>query len=678
MGSQMKTSGRKHSFFAALTCLAGAAFQFALSPSAAGEDFENLDTGLTNVPAEGDGPQSNVDLTKTFRELNQGNAVAPLFLLHSLQNEQGSSALDLLERYGFMAGDGPRAGVASGFTLSRRHLPLLGWDVSTSGFSCTACHSGELRYGGKRYRVDGMPGLVDIEGWTLELARIVDRNKPTTVKGGLAFMGTVKRAVRYSFEWRKKDGDEPKGLIPPFELADLEHFEKSIDELLARASNPALAQNDGLDKATAPFSRQALSADPIKRGYQLSFLDGVYGGAADVPAGMDFLNQETKEFMRERGAAPGMEKLFQREKAKHAFTGGMARRIRREYDVLSSRYSNGKSLITALKAHPLPGYGRDDAWGLIDRFVGGSQKTVLNRPISIPPLFGCGEYLVFHCDGNTNSMMDRNIAQAVALGAGVDRNGAAGLSLREVDHANRLAAKLYGPVWPAFFPPVDEGKAKDGKALFEDKKYEKYEVWDYLGRRLPADKVSCADCHTSPETMSDQRYYNVGTSLVRLNHYPDQPGMLPKVAKELGRIRAATRKHGVNVDITDMEARNWERDEVVWWRVQNGYVARALDGIWASPPYLHNGSVPTLRDLFLPVDERPTEFHLGAKEFDPKNVGFVSKKTSFSYRFDTELPECRNMGHEFGTELSPEDRDKLLEYLKTFSRGSRWGDSEVR
>ncbi len=673
----MRTRGRNYHSFTNLLSAAGALLHVVLLSQASGQRFENLDTGLVKVPtdaaAEGDRLQGTVDLTQTFRELNQGNAVAPLFLLHSLENERGRSALDLLGRYGFMADGGPRPGVASGFTLAKKSLPLIKWDVSTSGFSCTACHSGELQYGGKRYRVDGMPGLVDIEGWTLELARIVDQNKPTTVKGGRRFMGTIKRAVRYSFEWRVKDDQKTDALIPSFEMADLENFEKSMDDLMARSSGPVLAEGDGGEKAEVPYSRQVLSANQVMRGYQLSVLTGIYGEETEATSGLDFLEEETKDFMRKRSNVPRSEKLFQREKAMYGYIRKMSRKIRREYDVLSSRYSNGRSLITALQTHPSPGYGRDDAWGLIDRFVGGGEQTVLSRPISIPPLFGCGDYLVFHCDGNTNSMMDRNIAQAVALGAGVDKKGSADLSLRKVNHANQLAAKLVGPVWPAFFPALEPGTVAAGKKLFEEKKYEKYQVWDYLGRSLPAERVSCADCHSTPGKISDQRYYNVGTSQIRLNHYPEQPGMLKKVSKELERIRAATRKHPLNTDISDLEARTWERDDVVWWREQKGYVARALEGIWASSPYLHNGSVPTLRDLFLPVSERPVEFHVGSNEFDPAKVGFVSKKTAVSYRFDA---STSNKGHEFGTELCPAEKDVLLEYLKTFSGGSRGGTPE--
>ncbi len=57
-----------------------------------------------------------------------------------------------------------------------------------------------------------------------------------------------------------------------------------------------------------------------------------------------------------------------------------------------------------------------------------------------------------------------------------------------------------------------------------------------------------------------------------------------------------------------------------------GYNAVFLDGIWLRAPYLHNGSVPTLRDLLKPVAERPRLFWRGYDLYDPVNVGFFSRR----------------------------------------------------
>lgn len=116
------------------------------------------------------------------------------------------------------------------------------------------------------------------------------------------------------------------------------------------------------------------------------------------------------------------------------------------------------------------------------------------------------------------------------------------------------------------------------------------------------------------------------------------------------------------------------------------YRARPLDGVWATAPYLHNGSVPTLRDMLLPQRERPTSFCVGSRQFDPVNVGLVTKAradeacTAGLTNFDVSLLGNSNRGHSFqgketdvtklapgviGPELNEDERRSLVEYLKT-------------
>ncbi len=95
------------------------------------------------------------------------------------------------------------------------------------------------------------------------------------------------------------------------------------------------------------------------------------------------------------------------------------------------------------------------------------------------------------------------------------------------------------------------------------------------------------------------------------------------------------------------------------------YKARPLNGVWATAPFLHNGSVPTLWDLLLPPSQRPATFYVGNRELDPVKVGFVSSEGPNTTRFDTRIRGNRNIGHEFGIDLSEDDRMALIEYLKT-------------
>ncbi|MDX1343048.1 MAG: di-heme-cytochrome C peroxidase [Reinekea sp.] len=115
------------------------------------------------------------------------------------------------------------------------------------------------------------------------------------------------------------------------------------------------------------------------------------------------------------------------------------------------------------------------------------------------------------------------------------------------------------------------------------------------------------------------------------------------------------------------------------------YKARSLNGIWATAPYLHNGSVPTLYDLLLPVkrdgdpddgEYRPDTFSVGSREFDPVKVGYRTEGYD-GFEFKALRTGDLNSGHEYAagkTEqlngeilpaLTKEERLDLLEFLKT-------------
>ncbi|MEY2483631.1 MAG: hypothetical protein QOK24_2159 [Verrucomicrobiota bacterium] len=104
------------------------------------------------------------------------------------------------------------------------------------------------------------------------------------------------------------------------------------------------------------------------------------------------------------------------------------------------------------------------------------------------------------------------------------------------------------------------------------------------------------------------------------------------------------------------------------FRKTEGYVAVPLDGIWIRAPYLHNGSVPSLADLLASPEVRPKKFLRGYDVYDPLKVGFVSEGSDAGragFEYDTSLPGNSNQGHAFGTQLPPEDKQALIEFLKT-------------
>ena len=98
---------------------------------------------------------------------------------------------------------------------------------------------------------------------------------------------------------------------------------------------------------------------------------------------------------------------------------------------------------------------------------------------------------------------------------------------------------------------------------------------------------------------------------------------------------------------------------------KEAYKARPLNGIWATAPFLHNGSVPNLRALLDAPADRPQSFSLGGWEYDPARVGYAPYNGPGRFIYDTTKLGNSNAGHTWGTGLSDADKDALVEYLKT-------------
>lgn len=139
-------------------------------------------------------------------------------------------------------------------------------------------------------------------------------------------------------------------------------------------------------------------------------------------------------------------------------------------------------------------------------------------------------------------------------------------------------------------------------------------------------------------------------------------------------VTAAFKRAGP--DASMIEARTNDRPNCV--QAKAVYKARPLDGIWAVPPYLHNGSVPTLQALLgsKPERDRLSRFCLGSRAYDPRKVGLVADCGPGTFAFKTDTPGNSNRGHEFrdgaigrdgviGRALSEDERGALIEFLKS-------------
>ncbi len=228
------------------------------------------------------------------------------------------------------------------------------------------------------------------------------------------------------------------------------------------------------------------------------------------------------------------------------------------------------------------------------------------------------EGMHLHWDGNNESVDERNLS--ASLGAGV--------TPVSIDHPRLDRVKDW--IWelpPPEYPfAIDDALAARGEPIYERQ---------------------CASCHAfdGADVGTVVDIDDIGTDPFRLNSYTylfsvNQYALYPNSEYQF--------KH---------------------FKKTNGYANQPLDGIWLRAPYLHNGSVPTLRALLDPPAERPTTFFRGYDVYDQADVGFVHDEPSegelkFS-EYDTALPGNGNGGHEYGLGLSEDDIEALLEYMKT-------------
>ena len=233
-----------------------------------------------------------------------------------------------------------------------------------------------------------------------------------------------------------------------------------------------------------------------------------------------------------------------------------------------------------------------------------------------------------HWDGNNVSLEERN--RSAAMGAGVTPPTADRPRMKRI--ANWLLT-LPAPPYPY----------KIDKELTD--------------RGAPVYKKYCAECHGA-----DGKDFR--------GEYAGKVTPIEEIGTDRRRLDSYTYQLAVNQNAIFA---GYGNERFSHFRKTFGYANSPLDGIWLRAPYLHNGSVPTLRDLLEPTEKRPKLFYRGNDVYDRKKVGFVSDVAGENerkfFRFDTTEAGNSNKGHEgslYGTELSPAEKEALVEYLKTF------------
>ena len=270
------------------------------------------------------------------------------------------------------------------------------------------------------------------------------------------------------------------------------------------------------------------------------------------------------------------------------------------------------------KAPPSSGPGRNDAFGLL-------AAGLLNLPQPYSPIkFGLvwnvEKRTWVHWDGNTKSPIARNLLASLGLGAPL-HGKRADLQFEMVKRQTDLTEKIRPPRYPF---AIDQAAARRGAPLFAS---------------------NCNSCHGGSE--SDKRLYSVA-----------------EIGTDPHRAEMFTQKlaDGFNTFLAELEAEGYQPPKEAGVRSTGKYFAATLSGVWARSPYLHNGSVRTMQDLLTLPQQREARFHRGSRVFDETAMGYTDEG---AYVLEASASGNSNSGHDYGTELSPEEKRDLIEYLKT-------------
>jgi len=301
-------------------------------------------------------------------------------------------------------------------------------------------------------------------------------------------------------------------------------------------------------------------------------------------------------------------------------------------------------------------------------------------PVSYPALWDTPYMDWVLYNASIREPLARNVVEALGVQAPIDPQTMLtdkivhGVLMDNVVAIHRSLTKLESPRWPEdLLGRIDLDKARQGEAIY---------------------RQNCAGCHSLIDRgthMPISGSGGPGSTGITVTTVPlDQVKTDPRQATNFAARMITLEKINGPKSIPYMDAAKTVAGGVVeQWKNQSpanaqtenevdkgrpnefrgilAYRARPLNGTWATAPYLHNGSVPSLYDLLLPAAQRPKIFFVGSWEFDPVHVGVESGSPfTGAFTFDTRLPGNANTGHEYGTTtLTEPERMALIEFLKT-------------
>lgn len=545
--------------------------------------------------------------------------------------------------------------------------------IRMAGINCAFCHVGGIKMGDKFALLDGSQALVNVQ---------------------------------------RLYGDMLESLLPLFFNAEdqLEHFLVRFNYTPEEAKTLAKA-----------FAKQTIKETALVKTLQLALKQfGItkklnprlfHGEEADMAKHFERLLKITHRISAEDNIGEELRRKFQ---FISNYVGG------------SPKYTTQGGTKRKEAFHKAnDGFGRLEAFVSVGNRLFRDRKDWVNvdNPVGYPQIWDAYTKAVFQYTGNTNASLIRDIGQAISIGAVVlDDKHRSSVKIDNLLQIENLITKLRPPNWFETLAQIAPAERLSELQIQQ-------ELADKGKRHFEAE---CASCHT-PKMVGPQK---------NLEEYPfadlkslgTDPNLAINAAKptrggttyaDLFLSATSGIMNQFKIDYPDkaktvdfwreieMRGKEWTRDTYHSQKDQfqgqheghaivqkgSGYLARSLRGVWATAPFLHNNSVPTLWDLLQPTRLRPQVFERGINDFDPIKVGL---KQRFNYTkdgkgleiktergivaklncktnpdkfsdtvwevdicHDSKLSGNSNAGHEFGVGLTDTQKFELIEYLKT-------------
>ena len=570
------------------------------------------------------GPEWTSVARADFYTRDQGSRLIPAAWLEALEQPNGVPFLaDQLERYGYLPNPGNVDGLPVGFTKNDQYV----------GLNCAACHTRQINVESKEYRIDGGPAIVDAQSLFEDLSDAVEH---------------VLASDENFLVFAKKVLGPPRG---PADLNpnDVVHLKEAVQAWQLRFDT---IMSGGLpNKAWGPGRMDAVGMifnrlTGLDIGPPPSYIIADNIKPADAPVRYPFLWNAAKQdktqwpgfadngsdilgLVRNLGEVYGVFADFHPKEEWWRISGvdfldGNSANfdgLRRLEDLIQKigppKYP--WSVDRALAAEGKRIYQRStDAGGCIEcHGIKPGETRFFDNKTWATPIMDVGtdsrEYEILGWTAKTGVLQDKHIPLLT------DKLKATDTSF------NILRLSIIGSIIQhetSIFVPTES-------------------------RHFATQTLSQASAQTKEQLRRDRSNFQLPTSLQDLKGAMTSPSDRKSAALS-----------------TEAES----RDDAVPPEPRYRYESRVLEGIWATAPYLHNGSVPTLADLLEPVNKRPREFKIGPN-YDTERLGLATEQSKFGDQTLKTTPTDRNSGnsncgHEYGTSLTPDEKKSLLEYLK--------------